>query len=138
MSTFCTRDDYEAAIRGNILDAIIDFNDGKLDIAESRAISEMGGYLNARYDTEAIFAATGNDRNPLMVMYCVDIALYHLHSVLNPKKVPDHRKERFDQAKQWLADVAAGMINPPDLPRITDGSRDYVLFGSNTKRNNHI
>ncbi len=136
--TFITRDDTGSSIRSNILDSMIEFDDTKFTVAVSWAISEMAGYLNSKYDTTAIFAATGVDRNPVVMMFCIDLALYHLHSATNPKKIPDHRKERYTEAKQWLMDVSAGLINPPDLPKPTDGTKEFIIFGGNTPRSNHI
>ncbi len=48
--------------------------------AEAEAIEENIRLSPPVYDTAAIFAATGNDRNRLIVMYTADIVLYHLNS----------------------------------------------------------
>lgn len=135
---FITKTDYADSIKENVLDDITQSDDTKLDVATSRAVEEAKGYLNARYDIANIFNKTGDSRNPIIVMYCVDMALYHLHSLINMNKIPKARKERYDKATEWFKMVNAGDINPPDLPVPTDETKDYVLFGGNNKRDNQI
>ena len=137
MSTFIDRADYATAINGYILDQIVQFDDTKLDVVETQVIQEMTGYLNARYDTAAIFATTGGSRNPLVVMYAVDMSLYYLHRLINPKKVPDFRKERYQYAIEWLEKVQKQTVNP-DLPPLLSTQKDYMFFNSNPKRTNHL
>jgi phage gp36-like protein len=138
MSQFIVKQDYGTSIRENILDAIIELDDEKLSSAEVEAIEFMKGYLNSRYDVAEIFNKEGIERNPIVLMYAKDITLYNLHSLINPKKIPDHRVRRFEAAVDWLNAVSDGRINPPDLPKPESDSKDYLLFGSNPKRSNHI
>lgn len=135
---FITKTDYEDSIKENVLDDITESDDNKLDVATSRAVEEAKGYLNARYDITEIFNKTDTDRNPIIVMYVIDMALYHLHSLINMNKIPKARKERYEKATEWFRMVNEGDINPPDLPLPTDGTKEYVLFGGNTKRSNQI
>jgi len=68
-----------------------------------------------------------DDRNPKLVEVVVDIVLYNLHSRINPKSVPTHRRIRYDgdDPKQqggalgWLKMVQKGTIEP-SLPAIVD------------------
>jgi hypothetical protein len=48
------------------------------------------------------------------------------------------RKEAYDEAKDWLMGVNKQEINPTGLPVPAEGVKDYLLYGSNPKRNNHI
>lgn len=67
----------------------------------------------------------GDNRNQQIVMYLIDITLYHLHSRINPRNVPDLRKERYDGnnpqqnggAVAWLKRCASGDVTA-DLPNI--------------------
>lgn len=80
-------------------------------------------------------------RNPLLLTYCIDIALYHLHSRINPRQVPELRQTRYDQVIRWLREVSAQKINPhltQDDPNNEQGTgHDYLLFGGNNRRNQH-
>lgn len=135
---FLEKTDFGTAIQENILDEIVEFDDTLIDTAIRSAVAFIKGYLNSRYDTAAIFAETGTGRNPIILMYAIDIALHDLHARINPRKIPDHRKERYKAAKEWLMDVSEAIINPPDLPVPTAGEKDYIRTGSNPKRDNHI
>ena len=123
-------------IRQNKLDDITDFDDNKLDAAIDDMEEYMKGFLSARFDVNEIFAQTGTDRNPVIKMYLCDLALYHLHKLINWRKIPEFRKERYQEAKEWLQDVQAGLINPPNLPIPADGANNYIKFGGNAKLDN--
>lgn len=44
----------------------------------------------------------GDPRNALIKRYSVDIALYELHSRINPRNIPEFRIQRRDDAIAWL------------------------------------
>ncbi len=138
MSTFIDKQDYDANIRQGRLDQLTQFTDTLLDKAEKRAIELMKSKLKSRFDIENIFNKTGNLRNPLVLGFTLDISVYYLWRLANPRKVPDYAKEAYDEAMQWLDSVQAGETIPDGLPIPTDGSKSLLNWGSNTKRTNHI
>lgn len=81
--------------------------------------------------------ASGDNRNQQIVMYLIDITLYHLHSRINPRNVPDLRKERYDGngptqsggAVGWLKRVGSGDVTA-DLPVITPDSGVSIRSGN--------
>ena len=105
--------------------------------AELRAIDLIKGYLRDRYDTEAIFAAEGEERNMTIVGYTIDITLFYLVCSLPQKMGYEIRKELYDQAIAWLKDVQKGNVML-DLPTITgtDGQEDAnnpIKYGTGIK-----
>jgi hypothetical protein len=58
-------------------------------------------------------------RNLLILMYLVDIALYHPHSRIMLNNVPQMRIIRYEQAISWLEAVSKGKLSP-DLPTLPD------------------
>ena len=105
--------------------------------AERMAIEEVSGYLRSRYDVKRVFAATGTERNDVVVMRTCDVALYHLSAWLPGKMGGEIRKERYEFALKWLEGVQAGKITP-DLPTVTgeDGKEDInnpMKWGSEKK-----
>ena len=101
----------------------------------------MRGYLNARYDADAIFNAEGAARNELVLMMAVDIAVYHLFSIHNPQKMSQIRKDRYDRAMEWLKQVATFKITidgAPKLPEEEQKKNSPWLMRSNPKRTNHL
>ncbi len=118
------------------LDQIVENDATILQMAIEAATEEVRGYLSSRYDTTAAFAATGADRNPLLVEITKDIALWYIIRLSNVDILYEPVKERYDRAVQWLDRVAAGRITP-DLPAATDENGEYVQpmrYGSMPKQ----
>ena len=105
---------------------------------------------NSAYAVKAGSAAAGtlptdqdkfapDTRNALIVTYLVDMTLYHVHSAINPQKIPDLRGIRYEAAITWLKAVSKGSLNP-DLPILIDESggtpshSGRIAYGSNPKR----
>lgn len=141
MSAFITPQDYDASIHREILDALTRNDESIVEICEDRAISEMRGYLSVRYDADAIFSATGKDRNQLVLMMTIDIAVYHLYSIHNPQKMSQIRKDRYERAVEWLKQVAAFKITIDGVPLLPKDDRKQESpwsMTSNPKRVTHF
>lgn len=78
----------------------------------------------------------GDSRNQQIVLYLLDITLYHLHSRINPRNIPDLRKERYDGngpnqvggAIGWLKKVNSGDVTA-DLPNISPQQGVSISWG---------
>lgn len=112
---FLTDDDYKVVIGDTALKVLSQASIENRKNAELEAIEEIAGYLRPTFDCEAIFSAKKKERNRLIVMYTVDVALYHLVASLPQKMGIEIRKERYERAIRWLEGVQAGKIIP-DLP----------------------
>ncbi|WP_241279761.1 phage protein Gp36 family protein [Chryseobacterium cucumeris] len=136
---FLVDTDYEVQIRNWVKQIITQYKTDVLHQAELAAQAEMESYLRQRYDVAKIFSETGGNRNALIILYMVDIALYHLHANISADNVPEIRIIRYNAAKDWLKAVAKGDISP-DLPEKPDegeggeGSGNQIVeFGSRPK-----
>ena len=135
---FLTNDDYKPQIREWIKNIVINEDPAIQTKSELAAQAEMESYLRNRYKVGEIFEAQDTERNALLVMYMVDITLYHLHSNISPENVPELRFTRYEAAINWLKAVAKGDISP-NLPEYSgdpdseDPEGDSVFFqgGSN-------
>jgi len=137
--SFIQSTDYPSVIHAEILTALTRGDATIVPEAEDKAIEEMKAYLSSRYDVENIFNKTGSARNKLILQYTLDIAIYRLHIIHNPQKMPESRLALYEQALEWLKQVSKGMINPVDLPVLTpQNEKGQLLYGSNAKRNNHF
>lgn len=116
---FITEEDYKVVIGDTALKVISQVSTENRTNAEAEAREEISGYLRPKYDCEAVFAAEGNDRNRLVVMYTCDIALYHMSAAMPQKMGSEIREERYKRAIEWLEGVQAGKIIP-DLPLAVD------------------
>lgn len=105
--------------------------------------------ITSSFPTDDTLWTSGDNRNQQVVLYLLDITLYHLHSRINPRNIPDLRKERYDGnsphqtggAIGWLKKVAGGDINA-DLPVIQPNQGNSIRWGSandsNTQSNNFL
>lgn len=112
---FIVNEDYRVVIGDAALKVISQSSPENIANAEAEAIEEIAGYLRPVYDADAVFSASGDDRNRLIVMYTADIVLYHLAASQPQKMGSEIRRERYDRAIRWLEGVQAGRI-VPDLP----------------------
>lgn len=134
---YLVESDFESQIKLDILDKITQNNASIVYDAERKTIAEMDAYLRTRYDVVQVWNKSGEDRNALLVMYGVDIFLYHIHSRLNPRQIPDIRGIRYDAAIAFLKDVAKSVLSL-DLPYYTgEQEKQNVNFryGSEKRRN---
>lgn len=96
------------------------------------------------YPDNTAYWVKGDNRNQQIVMYMIDIALYHLHSRINPRNIPEVRMIRYDGANAfqsggaigWLKKVASGDVTAA-LPSITPQQGVSIRWGSNTKNTNN-
>lgn len=140
MSQFINTEDYDASIHQEILDALIRKDKSIVEICEDRAIAEMRGYLSKRYDCGKVFAASGEDRNQLVLMMAVDIAVYHIFCIHNPRNMSQIRSDRYKRAVEWLKAVRRGDIDVDGLPELEPEEleeKSQYLLQSNPKRVNH-
>ena len=107
------------------------------------AIAEAYGYLGA-YDREAIFSATKEKRNALLLTFVKDIAVWHFVCLCNAGTEIQLRQDRYDRAIAWLKAVQRAEIKP-NLPILNDEDNDgkpdaigEYIYGSNPKRSQHF
>ncbi|MDR2890751.1 MAG: DUF1320 domain-containing protein [Alistipes sp.] len=141
MENFISKQDYSASIHAEILDAVTRADDAVIEVCEDRAIAEMKGYLTGKYDTDKAFAAREKERHELLLMMAIDIAVYHIFCIHNPRNISKIREERYKRAVEWLKGVRRGDIVVDGLPvageEIRDRNSDHILM-SNPKRTSHI
>lgn len=141
MRNFINIEDYDASIHREILDALVRDDKNAIEICEDRAISEMKCYLSKRYDCKAMFSAQGDERNQLVLMMAIDIAIYHIFSIHNPRNISQIRKDRYDRARDWLEAVADERISIEGVELLSPEERtksSNFIITSNPKRHNHF
>ncbi len=107
----------------------------------------VGDYIYNTADTiyKALVDSPGDDltdtadwqaadpRNKLIVSFAVKIAVYHLHSHISPRNIPEMRVKQYDDTIAILKLAAKGQNNI-DLPLLEDvGAQGTFRLGSNTK-----
>jgi phage gp36-like protein len=122
---FLTATDYHTQIKQEHLEKLTEGNDSYRLDAEGKALAQIRSRLAVRYDIATALNATGAARSAELVMYAVDMALYHLHSRISPGQVPAQRAERYQDAMEWLGKVAEGSWDA-GLPLAGDADGDGV------------
>ncbi|PID88598.1 MAG: hypothetical protein CSB03_00535 [Bacteroidia bacterium] len=124
---FITDDDYSVLIRNEIKDLLLEeYSTTKLRSAEQMGVSQVKNYLSGKYDVAKIFGAIGEERNAHVVMIVLDCTLYHLYTATVPRKMPEIRSQRYQDAIDWLKLVAEGEA-VADLPKITDEKGEELI-----------
>jgi len=108
----------------------------EFDVLLSYAIGNFVTYLDVIYKcnvattpgnlpTDTNFWSATDERSAKMVSIVVDLSLYHLHSRINPRNIPDLRGIRRDDAVRWLTETRDLKNNPSFLP-VLDANADGV------------
>ena len=124
---FLTTEDYTALIRNEIKDILLEnYSEAKLRVAQQMAIDQVKNYLSGRYDVAEIFSKEGTERNAHIVMLTLDCTLYHLYTSTVPKRMPEIRSVRYQDAIDWLKAVGSGEISA-NLPLIKSQDGQHLI-----------
>lgn len=82
------------------------------------------------YPDNATYWAQGDNRYQLLVVYAVDVAIYHMLSRISPRNIPQIRIDRYESAKNHLDKIARGNINV-ELPLLAPIQGSRVVYGGN-------
>lgn len=134
--------DYKTQIRDARLIQMTDTDLSILPLVDSEAVAIVKNRLSSLYDTEGVFAQTGANRDPLVLLFCKRIALYILHGRLPNAMIPPHIKDDYESTMAWLKAVSEGKTEL-DLPHrqsdtdgdgIVDTPTSVFKWGSQPKR----
>lgn len=125
MDNFINIGDYDASIHREILDALLrkdsaSYDPQIIEICENRAIAEMRSYLGKTYDCDDIFAARGDERHQLVLMFALDITIYHIFCQHNPYKISSIREQRYKRAIEWMKGIMNGDITIEGAPLLPE------------------
>lgn len=131
---YVNNEDFLLAIQDANLQQIISANTAVLDQAVLVAIGEARSYLVQKYKFDDELLKTGTDRDSQLLNYIIDLAVYHLHTRIAPRNIPQLRQTRYDNAIDWLKMCAMGNVTPKLEEISTDGK--VVRWGSQQKNAN--
>jgi phage gp36-like protein len=128
MTNFITINDYDATVHREILDSLLrtdsdTYDPQIIEVCEDRAVAEMRSHMAATYDCDAIFSATADQRHPLVLMFAIDIAVYHIFCIHNPYKISKVRENRYNRAIDWLKGIKSGDIAVDGAPRLPESEQ---------------
>jgi len=83
------------------------------------------------------FFIKGDNRSRLMRKIVINIAIFELHKLINPRNIPDLRGEAKDDMMMLLEKISNGKITP-DLPIFFDEDKGQsITFNGNRKLKHH-
>jgi len=135
---FLTENDFDVQVRQEIL-SLLDGSDEKtaVGLATRMATDQITQYIGGKYDCKTIFAAEGDNRDHFIVMITIDILLYHLWAKRAPRKIPEYRATRYQDALDWLKSVGSGELQSA-LPQLPDDEYiGLISIKSKYEPNNH-
>lgn len=128
---FLTKEELKTAIRTEKLNRIADEDDEIISFYINAAITEVKSRLTPnnkkawldgrlRYDVDAIFSATGNDRHELLLDITKVVALWRL--IIRNNAGVDYAviESRYQFCIEYLKDLASGYANDSSLPTIKE------------------
>jgi hypothetical protein len=77
----------------------------------------------------------GDNRSQQLVQTIIDIALYHIHSRIAPRNIPELRILRYQAAVEWLTKCNSGDISP-NLPILPIQKANRIRWGGTTRTQN--
>lgn len=78
----------------------------------------------------------GDNRSQQLVMYMIDITLYHVHSRIAQRNIPTHRSGRYDAAIAWLAMANSGSVTA-NIQKLQPLQGRAIRYGGNVKTTNN-
>jgi hypothetical protein len=138
---FLTTEDLQTHSYGRfITDSTSDFA-AALDNSELQVIALIRSKLNARYDVDAIFAATGTARHNLIIRVAAFLTLHDVFRRNAARKYDEDKDVNYKWAMKWLQDVRDRNESPDGLPSIeieTGAPSADILWGDSSDPNNFL
>jgi len=90
----------------------------------------------SRYDIEAMFSQAGEDRDPVLLMYCKDLAIWHFIVIANPNISIEFQEMRYNLAIKELEKIQSGKVVPYNWPLADAAETPNTFFhvASNPRR----
>lgn len=133
---FIELSDYKTQLRERFLMELIQSDLNLINQAEKEAIQTVTDYLLPQYDTDVIFAATGDDRNFHLLRHVKNIVLYIIYQRLPANQIPEIITENYSATLEYMTAIRDGDTDM-NLPRKTDENDKSIIrfkWGSATKR----
>ena len=130
---FLEKNDFAQVIRLDILDNLTEGIDSKLDIQEGVAMDEVYTYLGNRYDLQAEYSKTGDDRNKTLLYQMINLMLYKLYGVKSSRDIPMHIEDNHKYAIRYLKGVRDGVLSTTMQLLNEDEGRKAIFLSQGKK-----
>ncbi len=79
----------------------------------------------------------GDNRNQQLVLYVLDVLIYHLYRRIPPAVVPEIRVVAYRSVVEWLKNVARTNDVVADINKLQPPQGDRIRYGSRPKQENY-
>lgn len=134
---YITLEDIKSKVKSNVINDVVENNLTYLDTAEKVALDQVEAYIGHRYDVNAEYNITGEQRNYYLMKIVMDIIIYDLFSRLSPGQIPQLQVVRYDNSIKYLEDVSSGKVSanlPLRINEIDGSSHVGGIYGSSDPR----
>lgn len=118
---FLQYDELNTVVSTYKLTELIEGDDSVAQSCCLAAIKRVRSYLNSKYDTDAIFDATGDQRDPELLEICKNVALWFLIRKNNLDIIYTRVKESYDRDIAYLKELSNGTLSGGFPLRKVDG-----------------
>ncbi len=107
------------------------------DTAYWERVTDLSTYNTVgHWPNEDDYWTFGDNREQSVIECLVDLIVYDVHAVINPRNVPMLRSDRYQKATAWLSDIRKGLYDL-NLPEIGGQSGFRIRCGSNPQSINY-
>ena len=124
---FLEKEELKSTVYAYQLEQITEDDNSIIDMGIEAGIEEARSYLTPNnkkiwsdgrplYDAEVIFAATGAQRNALILELTKSLALWWIIRLCNADIIHEQVKERYDRSVEYLKKIGKGEVTIASLP----------------------
>lgn len=142
---FLNKVELKTKVPVEIIDLITNSDDTTVDEIIEDNIDVMKTYLFKKYDTDAIFSATGNARSKVIRKHLKSLVVADLYEI-RQKPLSEASEKKYDEAMRWLESMLKSNMEA-DLPTkqidtdgdgTADGEQPFMRLGSRKSYKNHF
>ncbi len=138
--TFLTINDFLLKLSENIRNQITNGIDSVLDDAEMHATAIIQDAFFNKYDLNAEFAKTDEERHKNLLRWMLNLTLYFIYERIPDKEVPERIVKNYDDTMTEIKQIEQGKKNTSLLKLVnedTDRNETNFRWGSNEKRSHN-
>jgi phage gp36-like protein len=126
---FLTKEELKTVAQIGIIDKITGLDDEIAANIIDESIALMKGYLSRFYDVNAIFDATGGDRNLAVVKKLKDIVIYEIYE-RHTREQNASAQRRYAEAMLWLEKLNTGEFGDGTIPPAPEPDPNEDIAGT--------
>jgi phage gp36-like protein len=141
--TFLVKEELKTVAQIGTIDKITNLDDEIINNIIVESISLMKSYLSRFYDANAIFNATGDERNKGVLKKLKDIVIYEIYE-RHTREQNAVAARRYSEAMNWLEKINTGEFGDATLPNAVEpghedetGTTGDARFGGNKRYNSN-